>query len=384
MWLFCGCRLRYAVGMHTDPQLLYTAGLQALVHGEYPLALQRLADAYHARRGLAWAQQPDAARWPEPARWPAPTRVTLPKLRHDAEQLAYLIAGGALPSDPFAAGQAAFEYVHAELVAQGLAGEREAVALSPAQGEQLRGWLGRHWYAEPLQLSEPILNPQLDYAALEAMYQHQPPGLAVMDQILSPANRAALWRYFQGASIFHDYWRGGYVGAYLEDGCHGPWLAQLTQALQQAFPNTLGRFPLHACWAYKYDPAHPGIGPHADAQAEMLWSVWLTPDEANLQPERSGLNIFALSVPPDFSGRQTADPAFIATLQRTPFVQVPYRCNRALLFYGGLIHSSDQLFFKPDYLSRRINLTLVFGVRPLPPEAQTQHVLSRPLLPVCR
>jgi hypothetical protein len=367
----------------SDPQLLYSQGLQAFLVSDYATGLNALEQSYIRRRGVSWRSDCEPALWLMPERWPRPTRVTLPKLRHDAEQLTYLTAEGLLPEHPFLEGLQAFSDVHAELQAQGFSDAIEPVSLNEDQGERLRGWLGRHWYAKPLLLSEPILNPELDYEALEAAYLAQKPGFSVMDKILTPANQNALWQYFQQASIWHDYWRGAYMGAYLEDGCHGPWLAQLAAALRQAFPKTLGRFPLSACWAYKYDAQHPGIGAHADTQAQMLWSVWLTPDTSNLAPERSGLNIYALTVPPDFRGEQTADPAFRETLQRTPFVQVPYRCNRAILFYGGLVHSSDRLYFKPGYFHRRMNLTLVFGLRPYGPESQ-HYILTRPLLPVCQ
>lgn len=369
--------------MQAESQSLYTQGLHALLQHNYATALALLHQSYTMRRGLSWSENADIKSWTTPEDWPRPSRVTLPKLRHDAEQLAYLIAEGLLPAEPFAQGLHAFEQVYAELVEQGLSQTMEPVPLSKAQGECLKGWLGRHWYAEPLSLSEPILNPELDFAALESTYGAQAPGFVSMDQMLTTANQSALLRHFQKASIWHDYWRGGYVGAYLEDGCHGPWLAQLTAALRQAFPNTLGRFPLNACWAYKYDAQHPGIGAHADTQAQMIWSVWLTPDTANLAPDRSGLNIYAMTVPPDFSGAQTTDPAFREALQHTPFVQVPYRCNRSLMFYGGLVHSSDQLFFKPGYLNRRINLTLVFGLRPYEAEDQ-RYILARPLSPICQ
>lgn len=369
--------------MQADPTRLYTQGLHALLQHDYMSALKLLHHSYTLRRGVSWREAAEQQLWTAPERWPAPSRVTLPKLRHDAEQLTYLMTEGILPAKPFQQGLEAFEQVDAELVAQGLSRTMEPVLLSKSQGERLRGWLGRHWCAEPLRLSSPVLNPTLDYEALEASYLAQEPGFSMMDNILTPANQKALLGYFQQASIWHDYWRGAYVGAYLEDGCHGPWLAQLAMALREAFPNTLGRFPLNACWAYKYDAQHPGIGAHADTQAQHIWSVWLTPDTANLAPDRSGLNIYALTVPPDFSGKQTADPAFREALERAPFLKVPYRCNRAVMFYGGLVHSSDQLFFKPGYLNRRINLTLVFGLRPYGPESQ-HAILARPLLPVCQ
>jgi len=360
-------------------QTLYQHALRLLSHGACWPALEKLAQSYRLHRGLPWSEAPDLALWPQATQWPCPSRVSHPKLKHDLEQLDYLLASGDLPAEPFAAGREAFA-----AACRALLPLAEAQPLPLELAQALQGWLGRNWFCEPLRLQEPILNPELDYASLEALYLKQAPGFTAMDQVLSAANRQALWTFFQKASIFHDYWRGAYVGSYLEDGCHGPWLGQLAQALQQAFPRTLGRYPLSVCWAYKYDSEHPGIGPHADAQAQIIWSLWLTPDEANLQPGRSGLNIYALSVPPDFSGHQTATPEFQEQLSQTPFVQIPYACNRAVMFYGGLLHSSDQLFFRPDYLSRRLNLTLVFGLRPYESEQQAGVTLARQILPVCQ
>lgn len=353
-------------------QALYAQALVHLLQGNYDAAWPLLDQVYLSRRGPQIPQSD----------WPVPTQVTLPKLRHDAEQLAYLLDEALLDTQAFHRIQQAFASIYQTLFAMHGA-LAEPVNLSPEQGRALQGALGRHWFSRAPVLSTPVLNPDLDFEAVEHAYLTQKPGFAVMDQILSPVNQVLLLRYFQQVSIWHDYWRGAYVGAYLEDGCHGPWLGQLAQALQRAFPKTLGRFPLNACWAYKYDANHPGIGPHADAQGQILWSVWLTPDTANLDPKSGGLNVYGLTVPPDFRGSQTQQAQFLDALRQSPFVKVAYRSNRALMFNGGLIHSTDRMTFKPGYLNRRINLTLVFGLRPYGPEDQTR-VLTRNLLPVCR
>ena len=40
---------------------------------------------------------------------------------------------------------------------------------------------------------------------------------------------------------------------------------------------------------------------------------------------------------------------------------MPYRCNRAAIFDGMIVHSTDAFRFKDGYENRRINVTLLYG-----------------------
>lgn len=42
---------------------------------------------------------------------------------------------------------------------------------------------------------------------------------------------------------------------------------------------------------------------------------------------------------------------------------VPYRCNRAVMFWSNMLHHSDTFTFKEGYSNRRINWTFMFGAR---------------------
>jgi hypothetical protein len=44
-------------------------------------------------------------------------------------------------------------------------------------------------------------------------------------------------------------------------------------------------------------------------------------------------------------------------------VRVPYRANRAVIFDSDLFHASDRPHFREGYLNRRINITLLYGLR---------------------
>lgn len=53
--------------------------------------------------------------------------------------------------------------------------------------------------------------------------------------------------------------------------------------------------PLKYLWAYKYHDAYSGINLHAD-QAAVNVNIWLTADEANLDPTSGGLVVFLAKV----------------------------------------------------------------------------------------
>jgi hypothetical protein len=44
-------------------------------------------------------------------------------------------------------------------------------------------------------------------------------------------------------------------------------------------------------------------------------------------------------------------------------ITIPYRANRAVVFNSDLFHETDDVTFKDDYVSRRINITLLYGYR---------------------
>ena len=63
-----------------------------------------------------------------------------------------------------------------------------------------------------------------------------------------------------------------------------------------------------------------------------------------------------------YNGDQTATRDFLKR-ERAKSIIVPYRANRAVIFDSGLFHKTDTLEFKPGYLNRRINVTMLYGRR---------------------
>ncbi len=87
----------------------------------------------------------------------------------------------------------------------------------------------------------------------------------------------------------------------------------------------------------------------------------LTPDEANLAPERGGLIVYDVMAPDDWDPRKYSLEEIVQGRPCKAYT-VPYQYNRALFFNSGLFHASDQFKFQAGYLQRRLNLTMLFGI----------------------
>ncbi|KAL3925187.1 MAG: hypothetical protein SGILL_000579 [Bacillariaceae sp.] len=162
---------------------------------------------------------------------------------------------------------------------------------------------------------------------------------------------------------------GGYTGAYIDDGLHQRILLQLSMDLRTLLPEVFEGHPLKYMWAYKYDSDTKtyggGINLHAD-EAAVNVNLWLTPNEANLDPNSGGLVVYTVKPPKDWDfERYNRDTDFVYETLIKPShfanVTIPYKENRAVIFDSALFHATDTFNFKKGYKNRRINLTLLYG-----------------------
>jgi hypothetical protein len=86
-----------------------------------------------------------------------------------------------------------------------------------------------------------------------------------------------------------------YIEIDIDDGLHDRILLQLAFELNKALPRIMKGHPLKYMWAYKYHEDYTGINTHAD-EAAVNVNIWLTPDDANLDPTSGGLVIFTAKV----------------------------------------------------------------------------------------
>lgn len=343
----------------------------AAAHANLGTALKRLdrldeAVAYYSEAtALLRGYPPRADALLEPGQ--AETfRIAAPlKLRHDIEQFDYLMAKDALPAS-FRATVDAYRAVLAELDDGG-----DPARLRPLDASQIArigATYNRLIYQPPDDRPSSCLNPAFDAARIEAAYFGASPQVVVVDDLLSDAALAAVRRFCLEATIWFDCKAaGGYLGAYLHDGFDAPVLIRLAHELRQRLPNLLGPHPLAQAWAFKYALGGSGTRPHAD-EAAININLWLTPDEARRPGPSGGLRVHDVAVSDDWSfddynREPAAMQALIGARGRTS-VDVPYRCNRAVIFDSRLIHETLPYDFRSAYADRRLNLTLLYGDRP--------------------
>ena len=220
----------------------------------------------------------------------------------------------------------------------------------------------------------PLLNENLNADDIQRQWfgedkDHENPGVVVVDNILSDAALKRIRQLLLESTVWYQTKTplrfGGYVGAYIDDGLHDRILLQLAFELHKALPRIMKGHPLKYLWAYKYDSDYTGINTHAD-EAAVNVNLWLTPDEANLDPNSGGLVIFTAKPPADWDFKEyntNTERVMEELLKPTNFanVTVPHRQNRAVLFDSALFHHSDEFKFKKGYENRRINLTILYG-----------------------
>ena len=229
-------------------------------------------------------------------------------------------------------------------------------------------------------LGVPALNSRVDWANVEDKFLRGE--VVVVDEFLSPWAVEAVYRFCLEATLYFDY-KPGYLGAYLEDGFMSDVLHQITQEMREAMPNIISDQPLVNFWSYKYsndvseqiavtadgrsNGRTSGIRLHSDA-AKVNLNLWVTPDDANLDPSTGGLTIwdYAVSTQEQFEHFQehTAQKELEQKIREAGAraTHVPHRRNRVVMFDSNLVHESMAISFRPGYESRRINLTWLFGV----------------------
>jgi len=292
-------------------------------------------------------------------------RTTAAKLRHDVEQLRYLQAQDLLGGEVTQV-ITDHEAVLASLP-QPVAGE-VSVDLPPDALARLAPSYNRllQWDAGAA-LPGPAVNPSLDWKAIEQGYHQHVPGIASFDGLLTDEALTALRRFCMNSTMWNEFsYSNGYVGAMIEGGFCCPLLFQIADELAAAMPTVFAGHPISMMWAFKYDHRLSGIPIHADFAAVNV-NFWLTPDDANLDPDGGGLKVWDKEAPLDwdFKTYNNNEPAIRQFLHESnaQMIDVPHRQNRVVMFNSDLFHETGSLNFREGYENRRINVTMLFGHR---------------------
>jgi hypothetical protein len=235
-----------------------------------------------------------------------------------------------------------------------------------------RAWLAAHgiddegFRLEPgARIAGPAVNPANARDVAIRWSQGNPPIVAI-DNLLTDEALAGLRRFCHGSTMWRRPYKSGYLGAMSETGFACPLLAQIADELRDVFPTVIGKHGLRRSWGFKYDSSLSGIPMHAD-QAAVNVNFWISPQDANRDPDSGGLVVWDVKAPLDwdfarYNTDEAAIRAFLASNGAKPVV-VPHRENRAVIFDSDLFHETDKILFKDGYENRRINVTMLYGRR---------------------
>jgi tetratricopeptide (TPR) repeat protein len=212
------------------------------------------------------------------------------------------------------------------------------------------------------------LNPSNNWAGIEDRYFNSAPEIVVIDNLLSAEALMELHKFCLASTIWRQEYNNQYLGAFSEGGFVSPLHLQIATELQRTMPRIFGGQRLEQLWGFKYTSyMGRGINVHADF-AKVNLNFWITPDEANLDPNSGGMIVYDVPAPASWSYAEynnTNSDGIMSFLKehKAGSHTVPYRCNRAVLFNSNLFHETDAIRFKDGYENRRINVTYLFGKR---------------------
>jgi tetratricopeptide (TPR) repeat protein len=210
-----------------------------------------------------------------------------------------------------------------------------------------------------------VINPDLDCKAIEKAYHQHQPGFACVDNFLTKQAITELRRFCLESTVWYDMSAIGDLGANLEDGFCCPLLLQIANEIRERFPSIYGEHYFSTCWSYRYYAKKSGDGLHGDS-GRVSVNIWITPDEANRNPDGGGLLFWNKKVPMlkvKDNPKEMTDQIMrdIIAEPDAEYFSVPYGCNRAALFNSNIIHKTDEIDFIDGYENRRLNITFVFG-----------------------
>ena len=337
------------------PENHEAATLLALVKaalGNYDVA----AEMFHSRLRTAPFQDREV-----PAEHEDFYATSVGKLRHDAEQLEYLVTRGLLPENFKATGAECRELIER---APDLS-ETHIFSIAELATPGFRDTYNRlHFHRDTPAIAGGALNNRLDFAAVEADFLRDGRRYTYVDDILDPEALAELQSFCLESTIWDKVEHKDEVGTLVSSGFSCPLLFQIVDEIRGRLPNVVGKSVLRNAWSYRYYGEAPGVRAHMD-NGDVSVNFWITPDSATLNPDCGGLVVWNKRAPADYA-RNTKEQsdAILHRLLAEPDTReehIPYRCNRAVIFDALTIHGTDDFEFRTGYENRRVNITLLYG-----------------------
>ena len=312
------------------------------------------SDWYHNGARLHAASQPDA-------------KLSVAKLRHDLDQFCLLREIGVLDEsfDQIIHGYSNTldRVAHLGNNWRGPLTKEDELRIGPAYGRIVH-------IAHAPRL-ERALSPSWDRRVAQRCYLEHRPGIVVIDDFLTREALESIRRFCLESTVWSgNRYADGRLGSLFFSGFNCPLLLQIAEDIRDGFPDLIGsNHPLRQLWGFKNTCPLPADSTlHADFAAVNV-NFWITPDEANLDDASGGMLVYDVDAPAswDFATYNERIDLIREFLQASHagVIRIPYRQNRAIIFNSDLFHATEQVNFKPDYRSHRINITMLYGERRL-------------------
>ena len=220
---------------------------------------------------------------------------------------------------------------------------------------------------KPKKILGSCINPNKNWQDVEDEYFNSSNQIMYIDDFLSDEALIELREFCLISKVWNKEYPNKYLGAFGEQGFISPIHLQIATELQQKLPKLFGPHKLEGFWGIKYDSTlGEGINIHRDFAKHNL-NFWITPDEYNNNKNGGGLKVYDAPAPDhwtfkDFTERTDKIYEFLKENDAN-CVNVPHKCNRAVLFNSAYFHETDEIDFKDEYEGRRINNTYLFGNR---------------------
>jgi hypothetical protein len=210
------------------------------------------------------------------------------------------------------------------------------------------------------------LNASVDYGPIKDAIAGGRLQAEVIDDFLTPEALEQVQKFCLESTFWRRPYQFGYVGAFPQHGFASVSLFAIAEELSAALGEVFDDYQLAQWWAFVYDAKLPGTDIHGD-DADFSLNFWITPDSANLDPDRGGLVVWDKTAPSDWSYNDyNSGGERVKQFLRDENAEsqtIPYRANRAVLFKGHLFHRTDDFTFAPGFANRRRSVTFLFRRR---------------------
>ncbi|MEK7433586.1 MAG: tetratricopeptide repeat protein [Cyanobacteriota bacterium] len=287
--------------------------------------------------------------------------ITIPKIKHDIEQLDYLINRNLLPSS-FIEEKENLESLYAYLDDKS---EIFFINLENDKRKYIESIYERNLYIYKTKDLNEYINKNIEVNNIKTEFEKNE--VAYFDNFLSDECLNEIRNFCFSSTIWHEYKRvWGYLSANLDNGLSDPIFYKIAEEAINKFPTVFKDYNLMNMWAFKYDSSMKGVSVHAD-EAFININFWITNDDANLDKNTGGLIVYPIKAPDNWTFEEyNADEKLIYDYIKTKEIEtitIPYKENRCIIFNSAFFHETDKFNFKEGYENRRINITLLFGKR---------------------